>query len=156
MGKLTVPLKSVIAVWLGCNTLYSTAATQKDYDACILDSIEAADDSATIADIKRSCTTHAASLDSEPLPPKISHIDQSSIEGRLNIERKNRERGYIITPHYPNYLLPFTHNTDPNEAPFIETDPEAEVDEDEIMIQVSVKFPVAIDLWDSNTDLMVA
>ncbi|MFV0278431.1 MAG: phospholipase A [Parahaliea sp.] len=131
-------------------------AANTPFEACLLAGLATGDPATTIEQLRAACEQADSQLSSVAVAADKSGSSDNTIARRMDIELESRKRGYTMTAHNPNYILPFTHNTEPNEAPFLKLDSEAEVDENEAMIQVSVKFPVAIDLWDSNTDLMVA
>ncbi|WP_157976573.1 phospholipase A [Parahaliea mediterranea] len=140
-----------LAVLLGCGN----SLANSEYEDCLLDRIANGDPDSTLSDIRNQCTADTALFTSN-IPAQAQSDESNSISRRIRTEMANRDRGYTMTPHHPNYLLPYTYNSEAEPGPFRELDPDATVDEDEAMIQVSVKFPVAIDLWDSNTDLMIA
>ncbi|NIQ11666.1 MAG: phospholipase A, partial [Gammaproteobacteria bacterium] len=41
----------------------------------------------------------------------------SALDNRIRIERQTRYQSFVLTPHKPNYILPFTYNDTPNSAP---------------------------------------
>ena len=67
--------------------------------------------------------------------------DVSALDRRIEAERSTRYKPFVLTPHKPNYVLPITYNTKPNNAPF-DTSSEGELDNYEIKFQLSVKFPI--------------
>lgn len=77
---------------------------------------------------------------------------QSALDERITIERDTRFRKFVLTPHKPNYILPLTHNSKPNQAPF---DPLVDgiVEETEFKFQLSIKFPIAEEIFGKNGTL---
>lgn len=53
---------------------------------------------------------------------------------------------FVLSPHKPNYIMPYTYNTTPNQAPFDSTT-DYVVDNVEIKFQVSIKFAIADHLF---------
>ncbi len=151
--------RSAVGLGLFSMATCALAADNSAYEACMLEKLKSADDSMPISYIKEACLDDNPTYSAEVVASTEPGVDEATIQGRLKTEFRNRQRDYIITPHEPNYVLPYTHNAHPNDEPFLDDpgiDPDAHVKEDEIMVQISIKFPLAIDLWDSNTDLMVA
>ncbi|MFV0478076.1 MAG: phospholipase A [Parahaliea sp.] len=150
---------TVAAFMLASTNTYSNTPPSS-VESCLLQRIQSANASTTVAQLREQCAAATRSQDHTLTTTEIeadnTPASDNAIARRITREWRNRDHSYVITPHNPNFFLPFTHNTKPNVEPFLELDPDAEVDKNEAMIQVSVKFPVAIDLWDSNTDLMVA
>jgi phospholipase A1 len=64
----------------------------------------------------------------------------------------------VILPHRPNYILFGAYNSSRNEEPFKQQFPDDEVKFEnwESQFQISVKFPVVLDLFKDNLDLYFA
>jgi phospholipase A1 len=71
--------------------------------------------------------------------------DKSVLDRRIEIERTTHFKPFVLTPHKPNYLLPYTYNAKPNQAPFEGSG--EELDNEEIKFQFSIKFPIVEDLF---------
>lgn len=128
------------------------ATANSQMETCIMHAFNNAPPSTTLSQLREQCQDNNDELTIVEAPIK----PESTIAKRVITELDNRKRDFVMTPHDPNFLLPFTHNAHTNSEPFLETNPEANVDQNEAMIQVSVEFPVAIDVWNTDTDLMVA
>jgi len=87
---------------------------------------------------------YSVSLFAEPLekPEQTSSI----LDQRIKIEMDTRFKPYVLTPHKPNYVMPYTYNFKPNPAPF-ESTPDADLDNEEIKFQFSLKFPIIENLF---------
>lgn len=68
----------------------------------------------------------------------------SILDRRVEIEKETQFKPFVLTPHKPNYLMPYTYNWFPNQAPFASGD---ELQNEEIKFQVSIKFPIADELF---------
>ncbi len=87
-----------------------------------------------------------------PAPPAPGEL--SALERRLMNERATREEQFVITPHRPNYILPYTYNSHVNRQVYgQEGDRLSPV---EVKFQISIKMPIAEDLFGKNGDLYVA
>jgi phospholipase A1 len=67
-------------------------------------------------------------------------------------EPKPARRDFIIERHRPNYLLFYSYVHDPNAAPFLQTDPEADWQHQEIKFQISLRVPLRKDLIGKKGD----
>ena len=77
------------------------------------------------------------------------------LEERIRIERETRYQPFVLTPHKPNYILPVTYNSHPNQAPF---DPAVDgtIEEPEVKFQISIKFPITDELFGDRMTLYAA
>ena len=71
---------------------------------------------------------------------------ETALDRRIRVERQTRYQPFVLTPHRPNYILPFTYNSKPNNAA-IDTTADGELDRYEIKFQFSIKFPVVDNLF---------
>jgi len=87
-------------------------------------------------------------------PDSISTRAEKSkglIEQRVDIERASLQNPFVITPHKPNYFLPLKYQDDTNVS-----DASAfsgELDDLEFKFQLSIKFPLAFNLFGTNASL---
>jgi len=93
----------------------------------------------------------AVAEDVEEAPAKPGH---SSLEKRFDYERSVSDNPFVIIPHKPNYLLPYTYNSHPNNEPF--TDTAGKLDNSEVKFQFSFKLPLARDIFHNNGELYFA
>ncbi len=126
----------------------TTHAAASSLDQCLLQAIKTAVPDTTVADVRTTCAAELGAIN-EVLP-------ESNTDRRIRAERQSYDRDYTMTPHRPNYILPITYNDNPNDAPFSELGGDNAVDYTEAEMQVSIKFPVAQQLWGTDTDLLVA
>lgn len=81
----------------------------------------------------------------------------SVLEERDQAQKTLAHSRWAILPHRPNYLMPYTYNTSPNNAPFKAADPNApDVDEAEAKFQISFKLPLWEGMFGSGADLFFA
>lgn len=79
----------------------------------------------------------------------------SILDRRIKIEKETRFKPFVLTPHKPNYIMPYTYNPQPNQAPFAATSTNT-FDNEEIKFQVSIKFPIAEKLFGEQGTLHFA
>lgn len=89
--------------------------------------------------VSPAATTEAGSSETESSNSDASEArgaeGASAIDARIQEERKAEGSRFAIIPHKPNYLLPLTYNSSPNE----DLD---ELDELEVKFQLSLKVPL--------------
>ncbi|GGN17741.1 MULTISPECIES: phospholipase A [Marinomonas] len=96
----------------------------------------------------------------EPAVP--DSISQRAREANgLFQQRENRETAtlnnpFVLTPHRPNYFLPFSYTSNPNDRSFLGEDTDESLESVEFKFQLSVKFPVVYDVVGRNTSLWFA
>ena len=95
---------------------------------------------------------HAAD---EPVVSPVGNQDETvvdvpagpgALDRRLTLEHQTEANRFVITPHKPNYILPFTYNSRPN-------DTSGEIDNTELKFQLSFKVPLSQDLFGSGGKL---
>jgi len=87
-------------------------------------------------------------------PEETLATEPTSFEERARYERQGDDNPFVIIPHKPNYLLPYSYNFTPNGAPFEAS--KGDVDNTEVKFQFSFKLPVARGLIHHNGDLYFA
>ena len=101
----------------------------------------------------------ALPLSAETLPSpaedKAAPDATPALEQRLQKERDLARRAFAIIPHRPNYVL-FTYNSEPNVAPFLAVDPEADLQHQELKFQISLRVPLYNQMFGGNGDLWFA
>jgi phospholipase A1/A2 len=78
--------------------------------------------------------------------------EKPALERRLEKERDLARRAFTIIPHRPNYIL-HTYSSEPNVGPFKETDPDADLQHQEIKFQLSLRVPFYNNMFGGNGDL---
>lgn len=130
----------------------SIAKASSTENECILQEIKSASDEVTIGQIRSKCKND------ETINRKQMHT-AGVVEKKLQSDDKNILRPYTLMSHMPNYFLASVHNTSGfNNKHFREifNDPSIDLDDTEAQFQLSVKFPVAINLFDEKIDIFAA
>uniref|UniRef100_UPI00036C16F2 phospholipase A n=1 Tax=Modicisalibacter luteus TaxID=453962 RepID=UPI00036C16F2 len=84
---------------------------------------------------------------------------QSAVEQadtRRELERDSESNPLAITVYRRNYLLPWSYNTNPNQADFDGISDDSDADKAELKFQISLKVKVFDDLVGNNGDLYFA
>ncbi|MEZ5549996.1 MAG: phospholipase A [Pseudomonadales bacterium] len=117
-----------------------------EIDDCIVESVRQASDTTTVSEIRMLCRDQRADSD----------VETSAIRRRFVSEIDTMDRPYTLTAHRSNYVLPYTYNAHPNNAPFDFLDFGEEVKHEEAKFQVSFKLPLAHNLIVPDSTLFFA
>lgn len=128
---------------------------QNDIENCLISAFSEASSSATVSDLKKACEPSSPTTDnagnsqnSASKPP--DEIDNSDIDAtyrnslitplalRIAQEQSAHDNPFALTPHRPNYILPFVFIEQPNQAPFQGVYAK-ELDQAELQFQLSLK-----------------
>ncbi|WP_443019965.1 phospholipase A [Shewanella sp. OMA3-2] len=84
--------------------------------------------------------------------------ENSLLDERVKDELATSEKPFVLTPHRPNYILPVTYQSNPNNTPFEEKypDQDIQVDDIEAKFQISFKFPLVYNMFGDNGHLFFA
>ncbi len=114
-----------------------------DYDVCLLETLKSAERTMLAEEIKTQCSTEAK-------------LDELPLTSRFYMEEKNTGNQFAITPHKPNYFLPYSYNNRPNEKPFqFQNNPE-NLDNEEFLFQLSMKVALWEKVLGHRTNLFFA
>jgi len=142
-----------IAVFSGifvCHGVAIAADSAPDNAAvqdCLLRALETAPDGATIDELRAQCQAEKlTAADKE---------DEGLLASRVYIDDENVLRPFTLMAHRPNYILMACYNNSPNDSPWKKgyKDSNAEMDTVEAQFQVSIKVPLAIDLFNNKMDI---
>lgn len=75
---------------------------------------------------------------------------------RLKIEEESTNNPWVITPHYRNYILPFTYNHHANTEGLAELGSPIELDKSEAKFQISLKALLWKNVLGKNTNIWAA
>ena len=131
--------------------LISAAETTETLNECMQQRMDVEDDDVTLGQLREKC------LSAETVQP--DEDEPSAVMGRLGIEDANVLKPFTLIPHRANYILIAAHNSKGfNEEPYriAANDPTIELDDTEAQFQISIKFPLAVDLFDKEIDIFAA
>lgn len=114
---------------------------------CMADSMQRADDTMTIGDLRRQCQEQLKSGEYVAQAPA-----EDIVSRRLRADREHVLEPFTLMAHKPNYILVASHNSsgyDPDAYRDAYDDPTLDTDDTEAQFQVSIKTPLAIDLFDT-------
>ena len=127
-------------------------------EACMLELINTAPDKVTIGEARARCgkrTTEAGSDESV----EQTRRQTGAVEERLDVDETNILKPFTLMSHRNNYILLAAHNFQGWEATQNDNDFEfdgADIDDTEVQFQLSIKAPLAINLFDQGLDIFTA
>jgi phospholipase A1 len=125
-------------------------------DDCILKSIKSAKDNITIKEIKLQCYKKVENKNNIS-DKNYRNLEYSRVlDERLANDRKNTLRPFTLMAHKPNYLILGAYNKhDYNVDNFREqyNDDTIKIKDLEAQFQLSIKTPLALNLFDKNIDI---
>ena len=115
--------------------------------SCMTQSLQNADDSMTIGELRTQCLNDLQSANTADNAGQEAVVTQ-----RLRKDREHVLEPFSLMAHKPNYILVGTYNAkgyDP--TPYREQtgDNDFQIDDTEAQFQISIKTPLAIDLFDT-------
>lgn len=128
---------------LGVLLIVSLSATaDATEEQCLVDTLLSAEDNTSAEEIRALC---AAEDDRN-----------SPLESRFYMEEKNTGNQFAITPHRPNYFLPFSYNSSPNQVPFDDLSGDEQLENEEFLFQFSMKIAIWEQVFGHRTNLFFA
>jgi len=125
-------------------------------EECMQQQLMIAADTLTVGELRESCQ-QAMTLTQVEMDNTVV-IEESAIARRLRLEREGDDKLFSLLPHKPNYIMLSNNMASENELPFNKAFPDRELHLQpwETKFQISLKVPVARDLFAGNGDLFVA
>jgi len=124
--------------------------------ACVMRWAEQAAGSTTLDEIRAQCALTPESTGVEESAAATEDTPLPAVEERLAADRQALDRPFTIMAHRPNYFLAAVWNErgwDPTLYQEQSGDPDYENDDVESQFQISLKVPLAIDLFGGRMDL---
>lgn len=148
---------AVVLLWLPPTAF---AEQLSDLQRCLLEVMETASDEVTMGDMRNKCleqvqeSGQAKTVDSSADAQKKDK--QGAVDQRLTADEKHTLEPFSLMAHKPNYFLVAAHNySGINEEPFREQfeDDAIELSDTEARFQISIKFPLLVDLFKKKVDI---
>ncbi|MFV1984447.1 MAG: phospholipase A [Thiohalomonadales bacterium] len=146
---VTLSLNFIIIV----NKTYAAEETP-EIEQCLQEKIMQADNSMTVAELRLHCQKIVTGTDAGNGTTEVT----SNLEHRAQSQKAAWKNPFVISVHKPNYVLLFAKNKNTNEAPFEKQLPneDTSLDDSELKFQISVKFPLALNLFERNDEIFFA
>lgn len=149
------PLVSGVAS-LAFGAVFIVPAFASPMDDCILETFAANNNSMTIGEIKQVCADKAA-VDDEAAIDDEEMVSAGPVEDRLNKDGKNILLPFTLMAHNPNFFMLAYDSSREDISPYgFPGSGTAEFDNAELQFQISIKTPLAINLFDQQIDMYAA
>lgn len=138
----------------------ATNALAETMDECLLHATQSAMPSTTVGELRELCEQQLSHPQSTPeiateqAAATAAHAE-GIVEKRLALERYSHDNPFVLTPHRPNFLLPVSYSTSPNQELFQPVE-NGELQHTEVEFQLSLKVLVAENLLGNNGHLSFA
>ncbi|MGW8194912.1 MAG: phospholipase A [Desulforhopalus sp.] len=120
---------------------------------CMSDALVTAKPTMTVADLQLQCEKAIA----EGTLPKAETTDEGVVQERQRQDRRHILQPFTLMAHRPNYILPVTYNGAGYDSSLWDRiDDGRNWENTEAQFQVSLKFPLLVNLWDDTFDLYAA
>jgi phospholipase A1 len=147
----------ILAVLLVMRAGYGQAAATETtpnktaVQECLLRELESAQSGTTVDQLRNKCQAGLMATAGK-------EEDAGIVDVRYYTDKGNILRPFTLMAHRPNYILLASYNKDPNNKPYQEAtgDPNLELDNVESQFQVSIKIPLAVDLFKKKVDIFSA
>lgn len=132
-------------------------------DQCLLDNLHMADATATVGNLRQQCQSGTDNPQALPAPvpvaapaalPRSTPRPASVATGNEAPTVQYAYKRYALLPYRPTYLLPWSYNNHPNDDSYLLRG--EHLDHAEVKLQLSMKVPLALDLFGENGDLLMA
>ena len=119
--------------------------------------IKTAPDHLTLGEVRSQCQTRTTPL-KDNVRDESDDISSGIVEDRLSVDKTNVLKPFTLMSHRKNYIIIGAHNFqgwDPSRYEEAYDLEDIDVDSTEVQFQLSIKAPLAVDLFDKNIDLFM-
>ena len=124
---------------------------QASTESCLLEVLEDADEATTVGELRALCRERPSEEATAPPTELVPVYEQSVLAERLSQEKAGEDSPFVITVHQPSYLL-WSSWDEPNVDPFLPLDPTAQLEDSEMMFQLSIKALLWRNMFGSDFD----
>ena len=128
-------------------SVLSGAASADEFANCMADRLQRADDRTTVGELRRQCQDQSSSKE------QVADAQEGDVVSRrLREDREHVLEPFTLMAHKPNYILVATYNsTGYDSAVYQEAydDPTIDMKDTEAQFQISIKTPLALDVFDT-------
>ncbi len=117
-------------------------------ESCLSEKIAKAPDDMTVGQMRAECNEEMGTV-----------VKKGVVNQRVQIDRENILKPFTLMAHRQNYILLAAHNfSGYSNKEFIEAfgDDGYEADDTEVQFQLSIKMPLAVDMFDTDVDIFAA
>lgn len=145
-----------LGVILSC-LIFPQTGSGNDFQDCMHQSLETAEDTMTIGELKRQCEQKTLTETSSPLQNDNEKIEV--VTDRMRQDREHLLQPFTLMSHKPTYILLGAYNASQYSPDLFRQElnnPSYELDDIEAQFQISIKFPLLVRLLDNTFDIYAA
>ena len=137
---------------------YADDAAKID-EQCLINLLQIGEDGMTLGEIRDQCSQATPDpVATEQVVKQDTDTDAETgrVEARLHADREAAARPFSLLAHKPNYLLAAAYNFEgwaPEWYQLTDTDPDYTNKDYEAQFQISLKVPLALDLFNGHMDI---
>lgn len=150
-GSYLMKMKKIFSSTITCLVVglaFSVSALASPMDDCILDMFNKSGNNMTIGEIKEAC--------GDSTPRLNSTSSASPVGNRLDHDDKNKLEPFTLMAHRPNFFMGTYDSSREEIVDYGGVGYTAELDNIELQFQISIKTPLAIDLFGQKIDIYAA
>jgi len=149
----------LLVLTLSVRTSCATESGDADQTDCLLDLLRTAPDQLTMGEARDRCEATIAAEHADGQEGGEGSETAGVVEERLSVDKSNILKPFTLMSHHNNYILLGAHNFqgwDSSRYQEAYDRDDVDVDDTEVQFQLSVKLPLAVDLFDKNLDIFAA
>jgi len=155
--KRVIPLqvKWLFAILLGFSVPYQAASAKTDYEDCVIRMVNTSNINTKVKEIKLQCKK-LMQAEKTPVKEPVSVSEPHNEKPAISIATR---KPFTILAHKPNYILPVSYNKSGYDASLYQAqfaNPGLTLDKQEAQFQISVKVPLATNLFNKNISVYSA
>ena len=146
-GRRQCNLRLGVLVLLLIGFFISPTSFANDMSECMTDMMQHADDSTTIGVLRLQCQKQI-----HDGTDRVQDKESSVVSERFREDKEHVLQPFTLMAHKPNYILIGAYNTAGYDSTLYQEqfdDPSLHTDDTESQFQLSVKFPLAVNLFDT-------
>jgi len=152
--NIALPVLTILAVCPGIE-VEAREILSAEQETCIIELIRTAPDRLTMGEARAMCETEIVEAEGSNAGGQAGP-PTGIAENRLSADQENILRPFTMMVHRNNYILLGAHNfmgydAEPYESAYNQSDINA--DDTEVQFQLSLKMPLAVDLFDRKIDI---
>lgn len=151
-GSLLVGMTTVLA-----HPWSASATAAADLDSCLLAVMRQAPDSMTVGEARKQCRAAKATVNDDD-GEAMASVAPGAVHARLTVDQENVLKPFTLMSHKSNYFLPAAYNSqawNSDEFAKAENVDDYHLDDVEAQFQLSIKTPLAVNLFDEPLDIFV-
>lgn len=135
----------------------SAPASADELKDCMTRALSTADDATTIGQLRLQCEKeiHAGTF----LPAKTKKTPPPLVSERIHEDKEHVLQPFTLMAHKPNYILFAAYNGNSYTSEVFQEqfgDPGLDLDDVEAQFQLSIKFPLLVNLFNNTVDVYAA